>query len=102
MLVFVQILAPPKVTNVKIIGDLRENSKISVTGTVTGGTEGASRVQWFKSTSEKVVVGNLEAVSTSKVAKVSYAFVLNYSLFTYKLFHSFDGFSLILFHSAKS
>ncbi|KAF2317884.1 hypothetical protein GH714_041204 [Hevea brasiliensis] len=33
--------APPKVTNVKIIGDIRENNKVTVTGTVTGGTEGA-------------------------------------------------------------
>ncbi|MCH99513.1 hypothetical protein A2U01_0020527, partial [Trifolium medium] len=34
---------PPKVTNVKIIGDLRENGKVTATGIVTGGTEGSSR-----------------------------------------------------------
>lgn len=69
--VFAQIAAPPKVTNVKIIGDLRENSKITVTGTVTGGTEGSSRVQWFKTTSSSMDGENgLEAVSTSKIAKV--------------------------------
>ncbi|XP_031264195.1 187-kDa microtubule-associated protein AIR9 isoform X1 [Pistacia vera] len=62
--------APPKVTNVKIIGDLRENSKITVTGIVTGGTDGSSRVQWFK-TSSSITDGEngLEALSTSKIAK---------------------------------
>ncbi|XP_022748727.1 187-kDa microtubule-associated protein AIR9-like isoform X2 [Durio zibethinus] len=61
---------PPKVTNVKIIGDLRENSKVTVTGTVTGGTEGSSRVQWFKTTSLTLNGENdLQAMSTSKVAK---------------------------------
>uniref|UniRef100_A0A5B7C371 187-kDa microtubule-associated protein AIR9 n=1 Tax=Davidia involucrata TaxID=16924 RepID=A0A5B7C371_DAVIN len=62
--------APPKVTNVKIIGDLREGSKVTVTGIVTGGTEGSSRVQWFK-TSYSILEGEngLEAVSTSKIAK---------------------------------
>ncbi|EOX96967.1 Outer arm dynein light chain 1 protein isoform 1 [Theobroma cacao] len=62
--------APPKVTNVKIIGDLRENSKVTVTGSVTGGTEGSSRVQWFKTNSSTFNgVNDLEAMSTSKVAK---------------------------------
>ncbi|KAM4101329.1 hypothetical protein ACB094_05G135400 [Castanea mollissima] len=62
--------APPKVTNVKIIGELRENSKITVTGIVTGGTEGSSRVQWFK-TRSSILDGekDLEALSTSKIAK---------------------------------
>ena len=63
--------APPKVTNVKIIGDMRENSKVTVTGVVTGGTEGSSRVQWFK-TGSSTLDGEkgLEALSTSKIAKV--------------------------------
>ncbi|CAI0545496.1 unnamed protein product [Linum tenue] len=62
--------APPKVSNVKIIGDLRENSKITVTGVVTGGTEGSSRVQWFKTSSSTFDGDNgLEALSTSKIAK---------------------------------
>ncbi|KAJ0980466.1 hypothetical protein J5N97_008721 [Dioscorea zingiberensis] len=62
--------APPKVTNLKIIGDLREGSKVTVSGTVTGGTEGSSRVQWFK-TSFSMLEGEngLEAVSTSKISK---------------------------------
>ncbi|KAG6695757.1 hypothetical protein I3842_09G113900 [Carya illinoinensis] len=62
--------APPKVTKVKIIGELRENSKITVTGIVTGGTEGSSRVQWFKKRSS-ILDGeeDLEALSTSKIAK---------------------------------
>ncbi|CAH8333213.1 unnamed protein product [Eruca vesicaria subsp. sativa] len=62
--------APPKVKDVKIVGDLRENSKLTVTGTVTGGTEGSSRVQWFKSSFSILEEGNnLEELSTSKVAK---------------------------------
>ncbi|GLT97098.1 hypothetical protein SLE2022_146820 [Rubroshorea leprosula] len=62
--------APPKVSNVKIIGDLKESSKITITGIVTGGTEGSSRVQWFK-TKASTLDGEigLEAMSTSKVAK---------------------------------
>jgi hypothetical protein len=62
--------APPKVTDAKIVGDLRENSKVTVTGTVTGGTEGSSRVQWFKSSCSILEGDNsLEELSTSKVAK---------------------------------
>lgn len=62
--------APPKVTNLKIIGELKEGSKVSVTGIVTGGTEASSRVQWFK-TSSSVFEGEngVEALSTSKIAK---------------------------------
>ncbi|ONI11137.1 hypothetical protein PRUPE_4G089200 [Prunus persica] len=62
--------APPKVINLKIIGELRENSKITATGTVTGGTEGSSRVQWYK-TSSSILDGEkgLEVLSTSKIAK---------------------------------
>ncbi|KAK7304069.1 hypothetical protein RJT34_15087 [Clitoria ternatea] len=61
--------APPKVTNVKIIGDLRENSKVTATGIVTGGTEGSSRVQWYKTRSSTLDENSLEALSTSKIAK---------------------------------
>lgn len=62
--------APPKVTNVKIIGDLRENSKVIVTGIVTGGNEGSSRVQWFKTCSSTFDgESSLETLSTSKIAK---------------------------------
>lgn len=69
----VLIPAPPKVTNVKIIGDVRENNKVTVTGVVTGGSEGSSRVQWFKTHSSVLDGENgLEAVSTSKIAKVGY------------------------------
>ncbi|KAJ8762645.1 hypothetical protein K2173_010666 [Erythroxylum novogranatense] len=62
--------APPKVTNVKIVGDIKENSKVTVIGTVTGGTEGSSRVQWFK-TCSSMLNGDigLEALSSSKIAK---------------------------------
>lgn len=42
-----------------------------MTGTVTGGTEGSSRVQWFKASSLMLDGANgLEAMSTLKVAKV--------------------------------
>ncbi|KAJ4980259.1 hypothetical protein NE237_031096 [Protea cynaroides] len=62
--------APPKVTNLKIIGDTREGNKVTVTATVTGGTEGSSRVQWFRTSSSKLEgEDGLEAVSTSKIAK---------------------------------
>ncbi|WVZ21289.1 hypothetical protein V8G54_008611 [Vigna mungo] len=61
--------APPKVTNVKIIGELRENSKVTATGIVTGGTEGSSRVQWYKTHSSTLDENSLEALSTSKIAK---------------------------------
>ncbi|OIV97294.1 hypothetical protein TanjilG_07046 [Lupinus angustifolius] len=61
--------APPKVTDVKIVGDLRENGKVTVTGIVTGGTEGSSRVQWFKTCLSTLDENSLEALSTSKIAK---------------------------------
>ncbi|KAG9149706.1 hypothetical protein Leryth_012432 [Lithospermum erythrorhizon] len=62
--------APPKATNVKIIGELKEGSKVTVTGSVTGGTEGSSRVQWFKTSSQTLDDENsLEPLTTSKIAK---------------------------------
>ncbi|KAL5197898.1 hypothetical protein ABZP36_001410 [Zizania latifolia] len=62
--------APPKVFNLKIVGEAREGSKVSVAATVTGGTEGFSRVQWFKGTSSKFSdEHDLEVLSTSKVSK---------------------------------
>ncbi|KAL8461070.1 hypothetical protein ACS0TY_032523 [Phlomoides rotata] len=62
--------APPKVTNLKIIGEIKEGSKVSVAGIVTGGTEVSSRVQWFKSSSSTFEgEDGIEALSTSKIAK---------------------------------
>ncbi|XP_027366103.1 187-kDa microtubule-associated protein AIR9 isoform X1 [Abrus precatorius] len=61
--------APPKVMNLKIIGELRENSKVTATGIVTGGTEGSSRVQWYKTCSATLDENSLEPLSTSKIAK---------------------------------
>ncbi|KAG2639914.1 hypothetical protein PVAP13_2KG050900 [Panicum virgatum] len=62
--------APPKVFNLKIVGEAREGSKVSASATVTGGTEGSSRVQWYKaSSSEFKNEHELEALSTSKVSK---------------------------------
>lgn len=58
----------------KILGELKEGSKVTVTGIVTGGTEGSSRVQWFKTSSVTLEGENdLEALSTSKIAKVDVA-----------------------------
>lgn len=79
---FLQISAPPKVANLKIIGDLRENSKVTVTGIVTGGNEASSRVQWFKTYSSTFDgESSLEALSTSKIAKVGIllGFILRYN-----------------------
>ena len=67
----------------KIIGELKEGSKVTVTGIVTGGTEGSSRVQWFKTSSLTFQGENgLEALSTSKIAKVTRcAIVVSYLIF---------------------
>jgi hypothetical protein len=71
MVLFTPNSAPPKVKNIKIIGHLRENSKVTVTATVTGGTEGSSRVQWFKTSSSTLDGENsLDALITAKIAKV--------------------------------
>ncbi|KAJ1287736.1 hypothetical protein BS78_02G033400 [Paspalum vaginatum] len=62
--------APPKVFNLKIVGEAREGSKVSASATVTGGTEGSSRVQWYKASSfEFKNEHELEALSPSKVSK---------------------------------
>ncbi|WVZ61871.1 hypothetical protein U9M48_011679 [Paspalum notatum var. saurae] len=62
--------APPKVFNLKIVGEAREGSRVSASATVTGGTEGSSRVQWYKaSSSEFKNEHELEALSPSKVSK---------------------------------
>ncbi|KAL0926511.1 hypothetical protein M5K25_002750 [Dendrobium thyrsiflorum] len=62
--------APPKVTNLKIVGDLREGSKLTVAATVIGGNEGSCRVQWFKTSSSKFEDENsLEAIGSLKIAK---------------------------------
>ncbi|XP_071715705.1 187-kDa microtubule-associated protein AIR9 [Rutidosis leptorrhynchoides] len=61
--------APPKVIHLKIIGDLKEGSKVTVTANVTGAVESLSRVQWFKTFSSILDGENgLEPV-TSKFAK---------------------------------
>jgi hypothetical protein len=73
------VSAPPKVFNLMIIGEAREGSKISASATVTGGTEGSSRVQWYKASSSEFKNEHvLEALSTSKVSKVrSVVFSIN-------------------------
>ncbi|XP_068655160.1 187-kDa microtubule-associated protein AIR9-like isoform X2 [Aristolochia californica] len=62
--------APPKVTNLKIVGDLREGGKVNVSANVTGGTEGSSRIQWFKTRFSNLEGENgLEVLTASKIAK---------------------------------
>ncbi|XP_072951631.1 187-kDa microtubule-associated protein AIR9-like [Typha angustifolia] len=62
--------APLKVTNLKIVGDLREGNKVAVAATVIGGTEEFSWVQWFKTSASKLEgEHSLEALTTSKIAK---------------------------------
>ena len=61
--------APPKVTHLKIIGDIREGNVVSISANIVGGAEDVSRVQWFKSDAS-ANEANLEAISSSKVAKV--------------------------------
>lgn len=66
--------------NVKILGEIREGSKVTVTGIVMGGTDGSSRVQWFKTSSTTFEGENgMEALSTSKIAKVESAIKLHVS-----------------------
>ncbi|XP_024515548.1 187-kDa microtubule-associated protein AIR9 [Selaginella moellendorffii] len=62
------LLAPPRILQLRLVGDMREGSKIVVSGIFIGGTEGASRVQWFK-TDTPHNTQNLEPISTSKIAK---------------------------------
>ncbi|MCO5613042.1 hypothetical protein L7F22_067316 [Adiantum nelumboides] len=64
-------LAPPKVTQLRIVGDIREGNKIAISAVVSGGVEGASRVQWFKTSipDESLGDANLEAISTAKISK---------------------------------
>lgn len=65
--------APPRVTDLKIVGDIREGNKVTVTAVVTGGTEGSSRVQWFKTTYPKLEGENgLEALTASRIPKVRF------------------------------
>ncbi|KAG0500752.1 hypothetical protein HPP92_000824 [Vanilla planifolia] len=59
-----------KVTNLMIVGDVREGSKLTVSCTVVGGTEGSCRVQWFKTSYSMFENENsMEAISSSKLAK---------------------------------
>lgn len=63
--------APPRVTQLRIVGDLREGNKVAISAIVSGGIEGTSRVQWFKTNSPDIGPdeSSMEAISTSKVAK---------------------------------
>lgn len=65
------LVAPPKVTHLKILGDIREGNIVSINANIVGGVEDASRVQWFKTESPDASLDEttLEAVSSSKVAK---------------------------------
>ena len=82
--------APPKVFNLKIVGESMEGSKISASATVTGGTKGSSRVQWYKaSSSEFTNEHELEALTSSNVSKVISIYSLLLSLMHYSKFKPF-------------
>ncbi|XP_078436682.1 outer arm dynein light chain 1 protein isoform X2 [Wolffia australiana] len=79
--------ASPRVSNLKIVGDVREGSKVTVTAIVTGATEASSKVQWFKSnTSTFKGESSLEAMGISKNAK---AFRIPLGAFGYYLVTKF-------------
>ncbi|MCO5582339.1 hypothetical protein L7F22_036233 [Adiantum nelumboides] len=65
------LVAPPKVIQLKILGDIREGNIVSISASIVGGLEDASRVQWFKTLSAESSLedASLEAISSSKVAK---------------------------------
>ncbi|KEH19577.1 outer arm dynein light chain 1 [Medicago truncatula] len=66
----IAISSMPGVKDVKITGDIVENERVVVTGTITGGgTDGCSRAQWYKSSSQTLDESKLEALSTSTVQK---------------------------------
>lgn len=56
----------------RIVGDVREGNKVAISAIVRGGVEGASRVQWFKTTFADLEPdeSGMEAISTSRIAKV--------------------------------
>ena len=64
--------APPKVSQLRIVGDICEGSKVVISAIISGGVESASRVQWFKTKvrDEFLDDTNLEAISTLKISKV--------------------------------
>ncbi|KAL2643139.1 hypothetical protein R1flu_010726 [Riccia fluitans] len=64
-------LAPPMVSQMRLVGDLIEGNKVAISCSFSGGVEGSSRVQWFKTRSPTLPAdeSSLEAISTSKVAK---------------------------------
>lgn len=65
------LLAPPTIEDLRIVGDLKEGNKVAVSALFTGGTEGASRVQWFKRTTPVLPTedSQVEPLSSPKVAK---------------------------------
>ncbi|GBG65468.1 hypothetical protein CBR_g51063 [Chara braunii] len=69
----VATLAPPRVVELNVLGDVREGSTLSVTGKYVGGDEGPSRIQWFKtkhkSEDNMYLASELEPISNSRVAR---------------------------------
>jgi hypothetical protein len=65
------LLAPPSIEDLRIVGDLKEGNKVAVSAVFTGGTEGASRVQWFKKATPLPPTDDsqVEPLSSPKVAK---------------------------------
>ncbi|XP_065880644.1 uncharacterized protein [Euphorbia lathyris] len=67
----ISISSNPKVTNVKIVGGLKVNRKVTVSGVVVGGNEQASTIQMFITTSKNFGVENdFQSISLSQTEKV--------------------------------
>lgn len=60
---------PPKVEDVVIEGDPVEGSTVRVRGSYTGGTEGASRVQWYRTSRKDFDLYKLELLQPEMASK---------------------------------
>ena len=57
-------------TNIRIVGDLREGSMVNISATISGtGIEGASHIRWFK-VHDQDEVGDLEELGFSRIPEV--------------------------------
>ncbi|CAK9872005.1 unnamed protein product [Sphagnum jensenii] len=90
------LLAPPRVEKLRLLGDMKEGGKVAISAIFTGGTEGASCVQWFKKSTPGIPAEDeqLEPLSSSTVAKafcIPLAVVGHYLVAKYTPVRSTDG-----------
>ncbi|CAM6043792.1 unnamed protein product [Sphagnum compactum] len=90
------LLAPPRVEKLRLLGDMKEGGKVAISAIFTGGTEGASCVQWFKKSTPGIPAEDeqLEPLSSSTVAKafcIPLALVGHYLVAKYTPVRSTDG-----------